>query len=81
MGRMKDLYIEICNANNGEIPRELTIADAARMKELEIYEWELYEKKMANIGLQHWKENNPSEVKKMEFAERKSKRVHKEDED
>ena len=81
MGRMKDLYIEIWNANNGEIPRELTIADAARMKELEIYEWELYEKKMVNIGLQHWKENNPSEAKKMEFAERKSKHVYKEDED
>ena len=81
MGRMKDLYIEICNANNGEIPRELTIADAVRMKELEIYEWELYEKKMANIGLQHWKKDNPSEAKKMEFAEKKSRRVYKEDED
>ncbi len=78
---MKDLYIEICNANNGEIPRELTIADAVRMKELEIYEWKLYEKKMANIRSQHWKEDNPSEAKKMEFAEKKSKHVYKEDED
>lgn len=81
MGRMKDLYIEICNANNGEIPRELTIADAARMKELEIFEWEEYEKKMDDIRLQHAKEDNLSEIKKMEAAERKFRRVHKEDED
>jgi hypothetical protein len=81
MGRMKDLYIEICNANNGGIPRDLTIADAARMKELEIYEWEQYEKEMENIRLQRAKEDNPSETKKMEFAERKFRRVHKEDED
>jgi hypothetical protein len=81
MGRMKDLYIEICNANNGEIPKDLTIADVARMKELQIYEWKQYEKEMENIRLQHAKENNSSEAKKMEIAERKFRRVHKEDED
>ena len=42
MGRMKDIYIDICNANNGEIPYDLTIEDVVRMKELEIYEWKEY---------------------------------------
>jgi hypothetical protein len=59
----------------------LTIADVARMKELQIYEWKQYEKEMENIRLQHAKENNSSEAKKMEIAERKFRRVHKEDED
>lgn len=44
MGRMKDLYYELLDANNNNIPGEATIADLARMKELEMYNWEEYEK-------------------------------------
>jgi len=44
MGRMKDLYFEVLQANNGEIPQEATIADLARMNDLKIYEWREYER-------------------------------------
>ena len=44
MGRMKDLYFEVLQANNGEIPSEATIADLARMNDLKIYEWREYER-------------------------------------
>lgn len=47
MGRMKDLYMEVVQQNDGRIPEEATIADIQRMKELEIYQWEEYEKHMA----------------------------------
>lgn len=43
MGKMKQLFIEICNANDGQLPGEMTAGDATRMKELEIYNWEEYE--------------------------------------
>ena len=44
MGRMKNLYFEVLQANNGEIPSEATIADLARMNDLKIYEWREYER-------------------------------------
>jgi hypothetical protein len=37
MGKMKDIYMEMLYANDGNIPQEATIADIVRMKELEIY--------------------------------------------
>jgi hypothetical protein len=49
MGRMKELYNELLNANNGEIPQEATIADLARMNDLKIYEWREYERSQNNI--------------------------------
>ena len=36
MGRMKELCIDIMNANNGELPEKITSGDVARMKQLEI---------------------------------------------
>ena len=48
MGRMKDLYYELLQANNGEIPQEATIADLARMNDLKIYEWREYERTQNN---------------------------------
>jgi hypothetical protein len=46
MGRMKELCIDIMNANNGKLPEKITSGDVARMKQLEIYNWEEYEKKI-----------------------------------
>ena len=43
MGRMKEIFIEICNANDGQLPGDLTAGDVTRMKEIEIYNWEEYE--------------------------------------
>ena len=48
MGRMKDLYFEVLQANNNEIPSEATIADLARMNDLKIYEWREYERSQNN---------------------------------
>jgi hypothetical protein len=49
MGKMKDLYYELLQANNGEIPQEATIADLARMNDLKIYEWREYERSQNNV--------------------------------
>lgn len=49
MGRMKDLYYELLQANNGEIPQEATIADLARMNDLKIYEWREYERSQNHV--------------------------------
>ena len=43
---MKNLYIDICNANGGEIPTELTIEDANRMREWQIFNWTEYVQKL-----------------------------------
>jgi|TARA_R110001592_G_scaffold361034_1_gene670743 hypothetical protein len=43
MGKMKETFIEICNANNGELPQDITAGDVIKMKELEIYNWQEYE--------------------------------------
>jgi hypothetical protein len=42
MGHMKNLDIDIRNANNGKIPEDLTIDDAVRMIDLDEYNWEKY---------------------------------------
>ena len=49
MGRMKELYNELLQANNGEIPQEATIADLARMNDLKIYEWREYERSQSYV--------------------------------
>ena len=49
MGRMKELYCELLEANQGEIPHEATIADLARMNDLKIFEWREYERSQNNI--------------------------------
>lgn len=46
MGRMKDIYIDIMNANNNEMPPNLTIQDVGKMYDLKIYNWKEYEKKI-----------------------------------
>ena len=49
MGKMKELYYELLQANNGKIPQEATIADLARMNDLKIFEWKEYERSQNNI--------------------------------
>lgn len=64
MGRMKEVYMQIIQANEGEVPEELTIADVARMKELEIFNWEQYEREQEKIRLFRIKQENPREIVK-----------------
>ena len=49
MGKMKELYYELLQANNGEIPQEATIADLARMNDLKLYEWREYERSQNHV--------------------------------
>jgi len=51
MGRMKEAYIQIMNDNDG-IPEDLTLADFLKMKELNIYNWEEYERAKERTRLQ-----------------------------
>lgn len=64
MGRMKEIYMQIMQANQGEVPEELTISDVARMKELEIFNWEQYEREQEKIRVFRVKQENPREIVK-----------------
>ena len=70
MGRMKEACINIINANDG-IPEGITIADVARMKELEIYNWEEYERRQETIRLQSNQQENSGEIRKVEQVSKK----------
>ena len=70
MGRMKELCLQIMEANDGAIPGEMTISDVKRMEELQIFEWEYYEREQQKIRLQQIKLDNPREITKKIEAER-----------
>lgn len=42
MGRMKELYIEICEANGGIFPGEISLTQAIEMRELNLLNLEEY---------------------------------------
>jgi hypothetical protein len=64
MGRMKEIYMRVMHENDDQVPEEMTIADMARMKELEIYNWEEYEREQEKIRLFRVKQENPREITK-----------------
>jgi hypothetical protein len=64
MGRMKEVYMRVMHENDGQVPEEMTIADMARMKELEIYNWEEYEREQEKVRLFRVKQENPREIAK-----------------
>ena len=70
MGRMKEACINIINANDG-IPGGMTIEDVARMKELEIYNWEEYERQQEKNRLQQYQSENSREDSKVEQVSKK----------
>ena len=63
MGRMKEVCIQIMNANDG-IPEGMTIADVAKMKMMELYNWEEYEREQEKRRLQHLESENSGEIGK-----------------
>lgn len=77
MGRMKELYARIVYDNDGQVPEEMTLADMARMKEIEIYNWEEYEREQERIRVFRVKQENPREITKVvkinEFWEKELK--------
>ena len=65
MGRIKEYYMEIMEANDGKVPEELTIADIARMKELRIFNWQEYEREQEKVRVFKVKQENPREITKI----------------
>jgi len=63
MGRMKEAYIQIMNENGG-IPEYMTIEDYLTMKELNIYNWEEYERAKERTRLQSNKQTDLGETAK-----------------
>ena len=61
MGRMKEVYIQIMNENGG-IPEDMTLADMLRMKELNIYHWQEYERAQERARLQSNKQTDLGEA-------------------
>jgi len=70
MGRIKELCINLMNANNGILPEEATIADITRMKELEISNWEEYERYQENTRSLRKESKDSAEAEKIQAAER-----------
>jgi hypothetical protein len=64
MGRMKEVCIQIMNANEG-IPEGMTIEDVVRMKDLEIYNWEEYEREKERRRVKFIESENSAEIKKV----------------
>ena len=65
MGRMKEVYMQIMQENDGQVPEGLTIGDIARMKELEIFNWQEYEREQEKIRVFRVKQENPREITKV----------------
>jgi hypothetical protein len=63
MGRMKEAYIQIMNDNDG-IPEDMTLADFLKMKELNIYNWQEYERAQERTRLQLNKQTDLGETAK-----------------
>ena len=71
MGRIKELYMEMLYANDGNIPGEATIADLKRMKDLETFEWKEYDRQQKKIRSQFIESENPGETAKVEQVQKK----------
>jgi len=60
---MKEVYMQILQANNG-IPEEMTIEDFLKMRELNIYHWQEYERAQERARLQLDQQANLGETAK-----------------
>ena len=63
MGRMKEAYMQIMQANDG-IPEDMTVGDMLRMKDLNIYHWREYERAQERARLQLNKQEDLGETTK-----------------
>ena len=61
MGRMKEAYMQIMQANDG-IPEDMTVGDMLRMKDLNIYHWTEYERAQERARLQLDQQENLGET-------------------
>jgi hypothetical protein len=77
MGKMKEVYIQVMEANEG-IPEGLTIGEMSQMKEMEIFNWELYEREKERRRIVQLELENPRETEKTDLAKGKFKGYVKE---
>jgi hypothetical protein len=70
MGRMKEVCIQIMEENGG-IPEGMTLGDVIRMKELEIYNWQEYERQQEKSRSVLSQSENSGEIAKVEQASKK----------
>lgn len=75
MGRIKEVCIQIMNANDG-IPEGMTIEDVVRMKELEIYNWQEYEREKERRRVKFIESENSGETRKVEKIQKKFSSVN-----
>jgi hypothetical protein len=68
MGRIKELCIDLMNTNNGILPEEATIADITRGKELDISNWQEYERYQENSRSFRRESENSAEAEKVQAA-------------
>jgi hypothetical protein len=61
MGRMKEIYMQIMDANNG-VPEDMTVGDMLRMRDLNIYHWREYERAQERARLQSNKQTDLGEA-------------------
>ena len=77
MGRMKEVCIQIMNENDG-IPEGMTIADVARIRDLEIYNWREYERQQEKNRIQFNQSENSGEIGKVEQVTKKFTKKYRE---
>jgi hypothetical protein len=75
MGRMKEVYMQIMQANEG-MPEDLTIADAVRMEEMNIYQWQDYEREREKTNWANSQSEDSTEIRKVEQVRQKFKREY-----
>lgn len=70
MGRMKELYIQVMEANGG-IPYDMTIGDLVKMQKWNEQEWQEYEQEAKKRKLQQSVPTDPREELKNQQALKK----------
>jgi len=49
MGRIKEIFMQMYYANDGNIPEGATIGDLQRMEEMKIFQWQEYEREKERL--------------------------------
>lgn len=70
MGRVKELYSDILQAYEGNIPGHVTVADIIRLKEIDDSEWK--EHYLYNAKVLH----DEKDLKKLKAVEKNFRRKH-----
>ena len=74
MGKMKEVCIQIIEANGG-IPPGMTIEDVVRMQDWNVYQWQEYEREQKKARAKHFESENPREADKIEQSKKKFSKI------